>query len=299
MSRIGRWPLATLVCVCLLHGTALAQPWLPRQGEGAVAVLYQNLYVERHIFGNNQRLDVGHIRSQAVLLDVDYGVSDRFTIGASLPFVASKYTGTRPHVHADGHTADDGDYHWGWQDVRLDARYSLVAFPVAITPFVAVNLPTHNYEYFAHSAIGLGMKEVQAGVSAGAAWSAVYVQGRYAFGRYEKVIDQRRSRSTFDAEVGWFATPRLRVFVFETAQVSHGVYDILPGFVGLTSDQIQHHDQLGRANIFDVGAGANVAITPTVDLVVALLKTLDGVNAHATKYGLTAGLSFSFSKNPF
>jgi len=299
VSRIGRLLLLALVGVCLLHGTASAQPWLPRQGEGAVAVLYQNLYVERHIFGNSQSLDVGHIRSQVLLLDVDYGVTDRFTIGASLPFVASKYTGLRPHVHADGHTADDGSYHRGWQDVRLDARYNLFAFPVAITPFVAVNLPTHDYEFFAHSAIGLGMKELQAGVSAGAAWSALYVQGRYAFGRYQEVIERRRRRSTFDAEVGWFANPRLRLFAFETAQVSHGVYDILPGFVGLTSEEIEHHDQLGRANILDIGAGANVAITPTVDLVVALLKTLDGVNAHAAKYGLTVGLSFSFAKDPF
>ena len=275
--------------------TATAQPWGPGKGEGAVSVLYQHLYVERHVFGNGANLDVGHIRSQALALDIDFGVTDRLSIGATLPFVASRYTGSRPHTHLDGHTADDGRYHSGLQDVRMDVRYNIVTFPVAITPFVAVNLPSHDYEYFAHSAIGLNMKEVQVGVAAGLARSSLYVQGRYAFGQFEQVLDVRRRRSSIDTEVGWFATPRLRLFAFETGQISHGGIDILPGFVGLTSEQIEHHDQIGRANILDVGVGTSLGVTPTVDVLCAVLRTVAGANAHATKYGVTVGVSISFS----
>ena len=66
-----------------------------------------------------------NIRSQAVSTGITYGVTDRLAIAASIPFIATRYTGTTPHGGFDGPAAlDDGNYHGVFQDFRLDAHYS-------------------------------------------------------------------------------------------------------------------------------------------------------------------------------
>ena len=275
-----------------------AQPWVLPQSEGSVSVLYQNIHVRDHLFSDGSRRDVGHIRTHNTLVDVDYGLTDRWSLSASLPFVAAKFHGPSrsAHTHADGRTLDNGSYHPAFQDLRVDVRYSSIEFPVAVTPFVALNLPTHDYEFFAHSAVGLGLTEAQVGAYVGAVRAPLYVQGRYSYGLSERVIGRRRSRSNIDTEVGWFIKPSIRVFAFQLGQISHGGLEIFPGFPNLTSEEVLHHDPLGRANILDVGGGVAVGLTPSMDLLCGAVTTIAGANTHAVQYGLTVGASWTFGR---
>jgi hypothetical protein len=299
--RFGRRGAVTWVvaaAAALTAGTLDAQAWVAPHKEGTVALLYQHTKVRDHVFSDGQSLDVGHILTQAMSLDFDYGVTDRLSLSASVPFVTARYRGPVPHVHPGGATVDDGRYHGGLQDFHLDARYGALDLPVAITPFVAITLPMRSYESFGHASIGVDLREAQAGVNFGAIRSTLYVQGRYAYGVSERVIGRRRTRSNLDAELGWFATPRVRVFAFGLGQLTHDGLEIRTGLRGLTTEELPHHDRLARANLIDIGAGLALAITSSTEITASALTNVAGVNIHAAHYALTVGASWSFGAPP-
>ncbi|HEU4457139.1 MAG TPA: hypothetical protein VFR81_28985 [Longimicrobium sp.] len=258
--------------------------------------MYQHTYVRDHVFSGGVRLDRGDIRSHSMGVEVDYGLTDALSIGGGMPYIAARYRGSAPHAHAGGRTQDDGRYHGGLQDLRLELRYGAIDSAVAVTPFVAVIVPADDYEYFAHSAIGVRLREAQLGASIGFVRPRFYLQGRYAYGVSQRVIGRRRNRSTVDAEAGFFLGPRVRVFAFELGQVTHGGLEIRPGLAGLTAQELPHHDRLGRANILDVGGGAAVAVAPSMDVVVSALRNVGGDNIHAAQYALTVGASWGFGR---
>ena len=287
----------------LLPATVRAQAWALPEGEGSVSILYHHFFVEDHVFSNGERYDVGHIRSQLLSADVEFGVTDRFSLRAVLPYVASRYTGASAHVHRGEappgfEKLDDGTYHATIQDLRMEARYGAWEFPVAIAPFVAVSVPTHDYEFFAHSAPGLNLAELQIGTYAGVERGALSVQGRLSYGVYERVIGVRRSRTNADAEIAWLATPAVRLSAFQTAQISHGGVDLpLAEILNRTISAHEwwpHHDQVAAANAFNVGGGISVRITSGIAVHGSVVTTVAGRNTHAVKYGLTLGTSWGF-----
>ena len=304
MALNGRAAIVVAALASLLvPSTAGAQAWVLLAGEGTASVIYHHAFVRDHVFARGERHDVGHVRTQLLTADIEYGVTDRLTIRGLVPYVAAKYSGDRPHRFGAEpprhfHMLDDGTTHAAFQDVRVEARYGWREFPVAIAPFVALSIPTHDYEVFAHSAVGFNMVELQLGAHAGVLRGPFAIHGRYAFGFYERVIGRRRNRSVIDAEVGWLASSRIRLALFQATQISHGGVDLpLNEVLDRTiarHDWWPHHDQIARANTFNVGGGLSVRLTPSVSLHASLLRTLTGRNTHATKYGLTAGSTWAF-----
>ena len=274
-----------------------AQAFLPNPGEGAVSVLYQNALVDRHLLSDGSRLDAGKIVSDGLLLDVSYGVSEKMAISFSVPFMTAKYDGARPHPNS---LLDDGNYHSGLQDFRFDVRYSAARGPLRITPFVGTILPTHNYPFYGHAAIGRDVKELQVGAYVARTFDPVipgaFVQVRYAYGIAERLLDVSHNRSLIDAEVGYFINPRFRAFGMSTTQLTHGGIELTRSFpLDLSADELLRHDQISRSNVFDLGGGAQVSVTPTIDLVASVIHTMSGANGHAISYGLTVGASWSFT----
>ena len=294
---------AALGAALLVPSAAGAQAWVPPEGQGSVSVLYHHLFVQDHLFSRGDRHDSGHIRTQVVTADLEYGLTDRFSLRALLPYVAAKYTGPRPHRHRGEpphgfRFLDDSTYHSAVQDFRLEGRYGALELPLAIAPFVAVSFPTHNYEFFAHSAIGLNMSELQIGTYVGALRESFSFQGRVSHGFYERVLGHRRRRSNIDAEIGWSAGRNVRLFAFQLAQISHGVFEIpFEQLSALSAEEWwPHHDQLGRANLLNVGGGVSIRVTPSLALNGSLLTTAIGANTHAVKYGVTVGTTWAFGE---
>jgi len=131
--------------------------------------------VNNHFFGT-QPVDAGRIRSETIVGDVTYGVTDRIAINLSIPVVSSKFTGdslspfAAPHpqpLYPGVNPLDDGRYHAELQDFHFGLRYNLVKQRgFALTPFIGSVVPSHNYEIFAHSAPGRNLNELQVGASA-------------------------------------------------------------------------------------------------------------------------------------
>jgi len=300
-GAVGR-RMARVFCAWLgLQAAAVpavhAQAWVPPKGEGSVSILYQDLFVEDHLRADGTREDRGQVRSQGLLFDVTYGVTERLAISLVVPAVRARYTGKAPHPNLQ----DNGDVHRGFQDVRLGVRYNLVQGPVTITPFVGTNVPSHAYQTFAHAAFGRRIRELEVGVYVGRIVSPrlpnAFAQARYSYSFAERIVGIHHDRSNLDVELGYFLTPTLRVFAMGVGQKTHGGID-LPnaGWRALPPDQQPHHDRIARTDMADVGGGLQVSVSRSFDVFGSYMTTLAGRNGHALKRAITVGVAWSFGQ---
>jgi len=129
-----RLPRRTCCCALLalqLASSAYAQATVPDRGEGMLTLTYQHYAVFGHFGVQGNENTNGPTRSQALVTDFDYGIWNGFGLLASLPFIASKYTGP-PSYSVAGHPVtpgplDDGTYHAAFQDLRLELRRGRLA----------------------------------------------------------------------------------------------------------------------------------------------------------------------------
>jgi hypothetical protein len=293
----------SLLALFLSPTISLAQAWVPEKGEGTVTLTLQDNFVKDHLGSDGQRFDSGHIRTFIALQDIDYGITDKLALDVSIPFVLSKYYGPKPHQLP----VDDGKYHGNWQDVRLNLRYNLRAHPFAITPFVALGVPSNDYIYFAHSAAGTNQREYAFGSSFGRnlepVLSRAYVQGVYVFLIPEKIMGIRTNRSRVDWDVGYFVARRFALRTLGDLQIGHSglaVGDPTKGDRGdfpvhLPSNLTWlHHDQTSRISYLNVGGGASFAVTRSWSAFAVLTTTVWGRNGHALSLSEVVGLSWTF-----
>jgi hypothetical protein len=300
--------LAVLLAVTTSAVPAQAQAWLPPQGEGTVSILFSDVLVKNHYFGT-EPFDGGRIRSESVLIDATYGVTDRIAINAAIPLVASEYTVTNspfsaPHpqpLYPGVNPLDDGRYHAVWQDFRFGVRYNVVKKRgFALTPFVGSLVPSHGYEVFAHTAAGRDLNELQFGVSAAKVLESglpgVFLQATYSYGVVQQVLDISHNRSMLSAEAGYFFTPKVRGIGLVSGQVTHGGIDAYPT-IGFDPVRFPVHDQITRDNFLTVGGGAAWAIGEKIDLSGSIVHALAAAqrNGHQMDYSVTVGLTWSFS----
>jgi hypothetical protein len=301
--------LAVPIALAWSAAPARAQAWLPPQGEGSVSFLFSDILANNHFFGT-QPVDAGRIRSETIAADVTYGLTDRVAISASIPVVASKYTGNSnspfaaPHpqpLYPGVNPLDDGSYHAEWQDFRFGLRYNLLKRRgFALTPFVGSIVPSHNYEIFAHAAPGRDLNELQLGASAAKVFEAhlpgVFVQASYSYGIVQQVLDISHNRSMLSAEIGYFVTPKVRVLGLSGGQITHGGIDQSPA-LGFDPIRFPVHDQISRDDFLTVGAGVGYAMNEKIDLFGSVIHALASAqrNSHQINRGVTVGLTWSFS----
>src|SRR5258706_1163501 len=116
------------------------EAWTPPAGEAAISLNYENFYVRDHLAQHGEAAELGTVRTNAVLLGVTYGVTDKLAATISLPYAYSHYDGTFPHQLP----IDNGDYHGTFVDYRFDDRYNLLRDAVVVTPFASAIVPSHH-----------------------------------------------------------------------------------------------------------------------------------------------------------
>jgi len=309
-SRTALMLVTVPVVLAASSSIAGAQAWLPARGDGAVSIVYQDLFDKYHQTPGIGKVDNGPTTSRSMLVDVTYGLTDKIAISFGIPWVAAKYVGPSPHPLADlsgptprfyGATPlDDGTYHGTFQDLRFDIRYNLTKKGMVLTPFVGTSTPSHEYVTLAHAAPGQRLKQLQIGVSGAKILDNVvpglFVQGRYAYGFTEKALDISHNRSNIDLEVGYFVTPKLRMMALGAGQLTHGGIDMVPSpRLNLPASQFLHHDQITRINFLNLGGGAAYSITERIDVFGSMVRTVAARNGHLIDRGLSMGLSWSFS----
>ncbi|MFI5178221.1 MAG: hypothetical protein ACHQO8_06650 [Vicinamibacterales bacterium] len=305
--RPGVISAATLVLLAGSAAPVAAQAFVPERGEASVTMLFQSTLVKDHLVLSGP-VDSGHIQSQGIVADFSVGLGRKFALSVGVPYIGSKYTGTKPHLLLPSEkplyptftSLDDGRYHSTWQDFRAELRYGLRKAGFAISPFVGTIVPSHDYEYLSHAAVGRDVRELQVGVYAARIldpWlPRVFIQAGYTHGFEQRIVDISRQRSIVPFEGGYFATPSLRVFGLGSLEVTHGGIDVYTSaradYQGLL---YINHDRIQRENMLNVGAGAAYTLSDRTEIVASFTRTVWGINGHAQWGALTVGVSYGIN----
>ena len=301
-ARPGRW----LLLLAMASGTAHAQSyaWVPGEGHGSASIAVQELYIAIHTLSDGTHGHIGTITNRSVFLTVDYGLTDRLALNVQLPYKSNMFDGTVPHDpdHLEddhGETLiDDGEYHSGWQDLRVGLRYQVPAGRWMVTPFAAWGMPTNDYPTFAHAARGTGQWHLQGGVTVGRRFDPpfqnLHVSLGYAYSLMEEVEDRRVNHSTLSGELGYFVTPRFGVSVLLVAQKTHNGFDYPDDYPNMHDDHFYHHDQNLRNDFLNIGATARWRFDERHSGFVTWGRTLWGENTHLIDYAVTVGISRDF-----
>ena len=289
---------------------AFAQAFVPAKGEATLSIYVQSAEVKQHMFAEFWA-DVGHVTLQTLAADFSVGLGRGFAASVSLPYAAAKYSGKFPHdldpseqsLRPTFSFSDDGKYHGTAQDFHFVVRRQLLSRGAVVTPFVSYILPSHDYEFLAHAAVGWHTRELQVGAFVARVmqpwWKLPtgFVQGRYSLGFEQTFADVARRRSNMAIEGGYFVTTKLRAFGTLTGQITHGGIDVKfsPRLEHPAPSPVYvHHDQIVRENKINVGAGAAYTVTDKIDVFGSWTRTVKGINGHAFAHIYTIGLSYSF-----
>ena len=297
---------AACLALAVFPACALAQnqTWVPAKGHGSVSVAYQDLFIATHTISDGSPGYPGTISTRSLFLTADYGLTDRFAINVSLPYKSSRFVG--PGVHDPGTLdddhgesfIDDGDYHGGWQDLRVSLRYLWLDGPYKVVPFIAYGTPTHDYSTFAHAALGTGQNHLQFGVNVGHGFAPpaqnLYWLAGLSYSVMEKVEDRRVNHGTLNLEMGYFFTPRLSASVLVTAQKTWNGFDYPGDYPNAHDEHFYPHDQNLRNDFVNVGAVLGFQFDERYSAFVSYGHTVWGENTHLIDHAWTMGVTRSF-----
>jgi len=283
---------AILFCPSVVRG----QAWLPPKGGGALSLTLGDYSFDGHFDAEGNKDPFGGTRAESLWLEGIYALADGLALSAGLPFVTTKLTGSFPEGVPLG-PLDDGKYHGDFQDFRFELAWNVVPGDFALTPFVGLGVPSHEYEYKGEAVPGKALREATLGVAAGRSLSPLlpraYLHARYAYAFLETAdadVD-KLDRSNLDTELGYQASSRLLVRLLARWQVTHGGLDLED--MRHHPDFFRSHDRAARTNYFNLGAGAAFAVGPSWDVYAIFIKTLAGENAHQSR-SLSFGATYYF-----
>lgn len=301
-----------------LPAHASAQAFIPAPGDGTVSVSYQSI-VTRGQNGTSgewfpnaaqlSELPGESTNTHALIYYVEYGLTERIAVHSSVPYMQVRYEGPIPHeIGFDGQPSDldDGSYHGTFQDFYFGTRFKAVESPrFALTPFVEVIIPSHDYESLAQSAVGRDLRALVVGAAVGGfadyLLPGLHFQTRVSYAFVQKAVDIRPNRTGIDSAVGYFVTPRLAIQFIQTFQFTHDGVDYVgpPDFLAVhdgkpwKDEYDRNHDRLTRTNSLNFGGGVAFQLTEQVGVFATYGKLAWGQNLPAPR-SVTVGMNWSF-----
>lgn len=297
---------------------ASAQAFIPAPGDGTVSVSYQSVLTRGQHGASGEwfsnapqlpQLPGESTNTHALIWYLEYGLTERIAVHASLPYMQVRYKGPIPHeIGFDGQPSDldDGTYHGTFQDFYFGTRFKAVESPrFALTPFVEVIIPSHEYESLAQTAVGRDLRALVVGTAVGGfadyLLPGLHFQTRISYAFVQKAVDIRPNRTGIDSAVGYFVTPRLAIQFIQTFQLTHdgidfvGPPDILAVHDGtpFTDEHGRNHDRLVRANSLNFGGGVAFQMTEKVGVFATYGKLAWGQNLPAPR-SITVGMNWGF-----
>jgi hypothetical protein len=277
-----------------------AQAFLPKKGEGSVAITYQDVHVAGHFLEDGSRLPVYQSRANNMILGLEYGLADRLALDASLPYMLTKYTGKEVPLNLPLNVLDDGAYHGTFQDFQFGLRYNIQRRHFAVTPFLTVVLPSHAYRTVGEAAAGANLRQLITGAYTGRLLNPIvprtYIQGMYSYAVVEKAANIPLNRSNTELTAGYFITPSLSANFLWRGQWTHGGLSFSDILQGSSSEVVRQLDRVTRQNFYHVGGGAGLSLTESVSTHFTFVKFVSGQNAHYGE-GIFAGISWRFTAN--
>lgn len=291
-----------LVAIAASARPAAAQAWAPREGEGEVTFVTQMIDHVGRVLGD-VRFDCCGTTNVAIVADADYGLTDRWSFSASLPYVFAKYRGGPPAGPAAflASTPVPADschcLHGAVQDLQLGVHYNMlkVRRSFSLMTGAVAGIPTHNYDYVGEAVVGFGLTELGLSADAGGQLNflapGLSLEGHYGYSIVERVLGISHNRSNTRIVAGYRIRNRLGAHGMLLAQRTHGGLRF-PEDVEPFPPRYTEFHRLLRDNYLQGGAGVSYRWRDW-DLSMSLLRTISGTNTHDVHvYTATAGRSF-------
>lgn len=287
LSAAGLWP-------CVVH----AESDEPR---GLVTISYQRIAVDG-FEGASGELPIGEIETHTLHIEIDYQLAPRWTLVAGIPFVRERYSGPAPHdplaldpPRNDVRNVDTGKWNSDFQDFRLGVRYLARDALLGIEPFVELAIPSNDYPFFGHAAIGQNLWKAELGSTF--TWSPglsdAYYRLDIAYVFVEQTLGVNIDHWHIRAEAGYFFSRRLSGRVFLIHKNGHGL-TFPTDFPNRTDENWYQHDRTIKHNFTNVGAGADWQMNERYRVSSSLMTMTRAEQVHKMDYAITVALSRAF-----
>lgn len=282
------------------------------KGHGWISIGYQDTYVNGLRTNDSTVLDVGEGTMRALHFDLEYFVSDAWSVQVGIPYLSKVFRGS-PHCptseppqcrgvpalnppHPESRFQDDGHYHGTWQDWNIGAAWhATVHGNYLLTPSLTLWIPSHDYVFFSNAAAGQRIWRVEPSLELAHQFdfTNLYYRARYSYIYTEKVLDTRLNHHRLELELGYFFNERftLRGFTIGKKGQGYTLQQLGPLTAGRTNDYWYHHDQLAKHNFAEVGIGADYHLAGPYTVSAAYHKMIWGQSVinfrHAFEVRLT------------
>jgi hypothetical protein len=275
-----------------------------RKGHGEFTLYAQYVKVDGFA-GSLGDVPVGEVETQVLGFRLDYFVTDRLALVAGLPYVRERYLGPFDHdplaldpPRTDVPNIDLGDWNTDFQDWMLGARYILIESPLVIQPFIFAGVPSTDYPFYGHAAIGRNRKQIEVGSTF--AWRPLFSDWWFRVALGYTFVEQTLGVSVnhFDVvgEVGYFLSPRVDGRVFIMYREGDGLNfptDFAPP-AERTDEMWYQHDRLVKHNFTNAGIGFDWALSEKYGLSTTVLTMLRATQIHDVEYSINVALTRLF-----
>lgn len=229
--------------------------------------------------------------SQALLLGVDYRLSPRWSVHASLPMIR-KRARNDPGAHnpallnppvPDAPFLDDGRYHSSWQDWRLGLAFHDAHAGFDLRYHALLIVPSRSYPFYGSAAVGQRLERLRLGFDASRriGRSNFIASGGYSYEFVRSLEGRDLDQHHLRLSGRYHFSPAFSADVFLTGRVSHTGEDAdFSPFLPLW----YQHDRLLRQNYAFVGLGGHWSLSRDWALSVANSRMVHGESLHDVDY---------------
>ena len=260
------------------------QAWVPEKGQLSMSLSYEFTDVGDHLFSkiipgfsDEKEVDLGDIKSHTTHLELDYGITNKWALTASLPVVMSRYKGT----FVENLKLDDGTFQGGVQDFNLGIRYMSLISPLVVTPSLSVVIPSHNYETHGHASRGKGLKELHLGLYLGKLLDFVsdnlYAHAVYQFVYTEK-DSLRANRTNLALTLGYFVSSAMSITINMAYLKTHEGVDW--STTSPDAPNWHFHDRFSKASHLRIAGSVSFEVSDELGFYIGYGQLLWGENDH-------------------
>ena len=288
--------------MALMSGAALAEEAGSRKGHGHFGVGYQYIHVDGFESSIGE-LPIGTVDTHTIIFDVEYYLTDRWTLMADIPIVRKRYQGPGPHdplaldpPKPNVKNVDDGKYRTTWQDIHLGVRYLAKTGPLEIEPFIALGVPSNDYPFFGHAAAGQNLVKLDVGsrFAYRPPISDAFYSAEISYVFIEETLGQSIDHWRIHADAGYIFSDRMSARVFTIFTKGNGLSfpdDFPPP---RTTEKWYQHDRLVKHNYGNVGIGVDWLASEKIQVSTAAMTMVWADQVHDLEYALIVAVNFSF-----
>ena len=302
------WRIVSLATASLL--IALPAPRaLAEQGDGSFRFEYQ--FIKTGDFDSSiGAIDIGETDAHVFMFAGSYELTDRWTVSASLPWIKKRHQGAFAHnpgleltnfPEADQSIIDNGDFHSDWQDLYVGASYA--AFQgerLSVSPYLSVGIPTNDYPFYAHAAVGRNIWHVPVGATFRFQpyFSDFVLSGDVGYVFSEKSLGVNIDHWLVTLDAAYHLTETLAPRVFLTIKHSSNGLSFPDDFdvTALNDINWYYHDRTIKHNFVNGGIGLDWLLSDDYMLSATAITMLDSDQVNEVDYGLSLGITRFFSR---